>query len=100
MNPKDIPFAMGNIMAIYFLYRSYLTWPDIKWKDIAGLAAGIGIAIATRAGGLLLFAYMGLFSLVFLYLCFFFDFVKRSCFYVFYVCLKRLSVGWYKLGNA
>jgi hypothetical protein len=68
MNPKDIPFAMGNIMAIYFLYRSYLTWPDIKWKDIAGLAAGIGIAIATRAGGLLLFAYMGLFSLVFLYL--------------------------------
>ena len=23
MNPKDIPFAMGNIMAIYFLYKSF-----------------------------------------------------------------------------
>jgi hypothetical protein len=68
MNPKDIPFAMGNIMAIYFLYKSYLDWPTIKWKHIAGLAGGIGIAIATRAGGLLLFAYMGLFSLLFLFL--------------------------------
>ena len=68
MNPKDIPFAMGNIMAIYFLYRSYVEWPKINWKTVAGIAGGIGIAIATRAGGILLFAYMGLFTLVFLFL--------------------------------
>ena len=68
MNPKDIPFAMGNIMAIYFLYKSYVSWPNINWKQVAGLAGGIGIAIATRAGGLLLFAYIGLFTLVFIFL--------------------------------
>lgn len=68
MNPKDIPFAMGNIMAIYFLYKSYLNWPSINWKQVAGLAGGIAIAVSTRAGGLLLFAYMGLFTLLFLVL--------------------------------
>ncbi|MCB0705614.1 MAG: tetratricopeptide repeat protein, partial [Saprospiraceae bacterium] len=37
--------------------------PTPDWKLVLGLAAGIGLAISTRAGGLLLLGYLGLFSL-------------------------------------
>lgn len=62
MNPKDIPFATGYIMAIYFMGRWIKGLPQWKWTDLLGMAIGIGIAIGTRAGGLLLFAYLGLFA--------------------------------------
>lgn len=62
MNPKDIPFAMGNVMAIYYLLRWLRSMPQPKIWDMVGLAVGIGIAFATRAGGLLLVAYLGLFA--------------------------------------
>ena len=68
MNPKDIPFAMGNIMAVYFMFQAFRSWNQISWKTVAGIAGGIGIALATRAGGILLLAYMGLFTLVFLFI--------------------------------
>ena len=62
MNPKDIPFATGNIMALYYLVRWLDGLPKPRWQDMAGLAAGIALAIATRAGGILLIAYLGLFA--------------------------------------
>ena len=62
MNPKDIPFAAGNVMAIYYLLRWLKSMPTPHWKDALGLAAGIGLAISTRAGGLLLIGYVGLFA--------------------------------------
>ncbi len=64
MNPKDIPFAAGYIMALYFMLRLFETLPKPKWSTVIGLGLGMGIALSTRAGGVLLFAYFGLFALV------------------------------------
>jgi tetratricopeptide (TPR) repeat protein len=61
MNPKDIPFAAGYIIALYFLFRILRMMPKPNWKLAAGLAAGFGLALATRAGGLLIVGYIGLF---------------------------------------
>lgn len=62
MNPKDIPFAAGNIMALYFMLKWLKDLPKLHWPTLLGLVGGIAIAISTRAGGLLLFGYMGLFA--------------------------------------
>lgn len=62
MNPKDIPFAAGFAMSLYFMVRLFRSLPSPHWKTVLGLAAGIGLALSTRAGGLLLFGYLGLFA--------------------------------------
>jgi Tfp pilus assembly protein PilF len=62
MNPKDIPFAMGYIMALFFMMRWLKDMPKFRWADLIGMAAGFAIALGLRAGGLLLFAYLGLFA--------------------------------------
>ncbi len=62
MNPKDIPFAAGFAIALYYMVRSLRKLPEISWKDALGLTLGMALAIATRAGGLLLIAYLGLFA--------------------------------------
>ena len=64
MNPKDIPFAAGFIVAIYYMVRYFRTMPAPDWRDLAGMVIGIGIAVGSRAGGLLLIGYLGLFSLI------------------------------------
>ncbi len=62
MNPKDIPFAAGFAIALFFMVRFLRNLPSMSWKDAAGLVLGIALAFATRAGGLLLIAYLGLFA--------------------------------------
>ncbi len=62
MNPKDIPFAAGFAMATYFMVKVFKSLPGWSWKNLIGLVAGMAIAIATRAGGLLLIGYLGLFA--------------------------------------
>ena len=62
MNPKDIPFAAGFAMATYFMVKMFKSLPGWSWKNTIGLVVGISIAIATRAGGLLLIGYLGLFA--------------------------------------
>ncbi len=62
MNPKDIPFAAGYMMALFFMVKCLDGLPRPNRWDLAGLAGGIALALATRAGGLLLFAYLGLFG--------------------------------------
>ncbi|MEM1327895.1 MAG: hypothetical protein AAGI23_18190 [Bacteroidota bacterium] len=62
MNPKDIPFAAGYIMAIYFMLPFIRQLPRPNWKIILGIVGGIGIAFGVRAGALLLPAYLGLFA--------------------------------------
>ncbi len=57
MNPKDIPFATGFAVGLYYLYMVLQQMPKPHWKDLLGLGLGIGIAIGVRAGGLLLPAY-------------------------------------------
>jgi hypothetical protein len=62
MNPKDIPFAAGYIMALYNMVRVLDTMPRPNRWHLAGLAGGLAIGLATRAGGLLPFAYLGMFA--------------------------------------
>lgn len=64
MNPKDIPFAAGFIVAIYYMVRYFRLMPGPRRSDLIGIVVGIGIAVGSRAGGLLLIGYLGLFSLV------------------------------------
>lgn len=62
MNPKDIPFACGYIMALYNLAVVLRDMPQPRRSNLWGLIAGLAIALATRAGGLLPFAYLFLFA--------------------------------------
>lgn len=65
MNPKDIPFCAGFAISIYYMLLFFNAMPErITWKIVAGLAVGLSIAIGTRAGGILLIAYFGLFALL------------------------------------
>lgn len=61
MNPKDIPFAAGYIIAVYFLYRCLRNMPKPSWRDALGFVLGAALAMGQRAGGLLVVAYAGLF---------------------------------------
>lgn len=62
MNPKDIPFAAGYIMALYNMMVVLDALPRLRRWNMAGLAGGLAIALATRAGGLLPFAYLFMFA--------------------------------------
>ncbi len=62
MNPKDIPFAAGYIMSVYFIAVLLKELPKPKISTLIGLTIAIGISIGTRAGGLLVVAYLGLFA--------------------------------------
>lgn len=62
MNPKDIPFAAGFSIALYYMVRLLANMPKIHWKSVIGLSLGIGLAFGTRAGGLLLVTYLFLFA--------------------------------------
>ncbi|MBS1774133.1 MAG: glycosyltransferase family 39 protein [Bacteroidetes bacterium] len=58
-NPKDIPFASGFIITIYFLVAMLQDFPAAKWKHAIGLGLGFALAFGVRsAGGLLLGAYI------------------------------------------
>ncbi len=67
MNPKDIPFAAGYAIALYYMalfFKNLLpqTPNGALWKPALGIVLGIALAIATRAGGLLLVAFLFLFA--------------------------------------
>ncbi len=64
MNPKDIPFAMGYIMSLYYMIRMWRELPNPTWKTIIGMSFAIGIAVGVRAGGLLVVAIFGLFTAI------------------------------------
>jgi Tfp pilus assembly protein PilF len=62
MNPKDIPFAAGYMMALYNMAMVLGQMPNPKRWNIIGLVAGLGIGLATRAGGLLPFGMLFMFA--------------------------------------
>lgn len=62
MNPKDIPFAAGYMMALYNMVAVLNKMPKPGRWNLVGLAAGLAMALAVRAGGLLPFAYLGMFA--------------------------------------
>ncbi len=78
MNPKDIPFALGFAMSTYYMVGFLERMPRPRWQDMLGLALGIGLALGTRAGGLLLFGYLGLFALLDLWLRYRWSWVRQG----------------------
>ena len=59
-NPKDIPFAVGYIWSLYFLFRVLKNRQKMTWIGILLLGVSIGITSAIRVGGLILIGYFGL----------------------------------------
>lgn len=78
MNPKDIPFALGFAMALYYMVGFLERMPRPRVRDMVGLALGMGVALGTRAGGLLLFGYLGLFVLFDLWLRYRLSWLRRG----------------------
>lgn len=68
MNPKDIPFAAGYMLAVYNMAAVLTRMPNPGRWNLAGLVAGLAIALAVRAGGLLNFAYLFFFAGLYLVL--------------------------------
>jgi len=59
-NLKDIPFAAGYMVAIFFILRFTAELPKPRWRSAFGLALAIAFTNSVRIGGLILFAYFGL----------------------------------------
>jgi hypothetical protein len=57
-NPKDIPFALGMIMGVYFICKFVSAFPKPTFKDLAALVLSIAFAINIRVGGLLLIPFL------------------------------------------
>ncbi|MDR3329568.1 MAG: phospholipid carrier-dependent glycosyltransferase [Prevotellaceae bacterium] len=64
-NLKDPPFAAMVMMGIYYLFRFFQTFPKPPRKVVAMAAVSIGLALATRIGGLLLIGYFGVFGVAY-----------------------------------
>lgn len=65
MNNKDIPFALGYIVAAYFILRFLKQLPRPPWKVVIGVMLGFAVALSVRVGGVLLLFYFGLFCIGF-----------------------------------
>jgi tetratricopeptide (TPR) repeat protein len=57
-NLKDIPFAVGYLVSIFYFIRLFDRYPVVKLRHVIGAVAGIVLALGTRSGGLLLFPYL------------------------------------------
>jgi hypothetical protein len=63
-NLKDIPFALGYLVAIFYLQRFLKRLPSIHIGYLAGIAAGAGFAISVRVGGLVIIPIILTFSVL------------------------------------
>jgi hypothetical protein len=59
-NPKDIPFAVGFVWALYYLVRLLPSLPRPPLRLVVKAGVAIGLTMAVRIGGLLLLCYLGL----------------------------------------
>lgn len=64
-NHKDIPFATGYIMAVYYLLLYLKQLPKPRPSTVLFLIVGIASVISIRVGGLLVTAYVGMFTGIF-----------------------------------
>ena len=64
-NPKDVPFAVGMVWAMYYLVRLVPALPRPPASLVLKLGLATGLALGVRVGGLLLFGYLGLLLLLF-----------------------------------
>ncbi len=64
MNPKDIPFAAGYMVSIYFMLAIVEHLPNPPRKQVLGFILGFALAFGVRVGALILVAYLGLLMLI------------------------------------
>jgi len=68
-NLKDIPFAVGYMLAIFYTVRLFDYYPFFRLRHMLGLVLGIALALGTRSGGLILypmvFMYAGLYYILY-----------------------------------
>ena len=56
-NPKDIPFAVGYVWALFYLTRLARAWPRLDLSLGLSLAATMALAASVRIAGLLTMVY-------------------------------------------
>ena len=59
-NLKDIPFATGYMAGLYLIIRFLNELPGPTWKTTILLGLAVAFTVSVRAGGFILFAYLGL----------------------------------------
>ena len=64
-NLKDIPFAVGYVAGIMLIIQFLEELPRPRWNTTILLGLAIAFTVSVRAGGYILFAYLGLGMLVF-----------------------------------
>lgn len=64
-NLKDIPFATGYLAGILYITRFIKEFPHVNWKTAILLGIAIAFTFSVRAGGFILFAYLGLVVLIY-----------------------------------
>ncbi|MBL7812923.1 MAG: tetratricopeptide repeat protein [Bacteroidetes bacterium] len=52
-NPKDVPFALGYIMSLYYAIKAFGNLRLMRISSLLGLIFGTGLGISIRIGGLL-----------------------------------------------
>ncbi len=64
-NLKDVPFAAGYMAGILMIVQLLKELPRPGWKTIILLGLSIAFTVSVRAGGFILFAYLGLSLIIF-----------------------------------
>lgn len=54
-NLKDVPFAVGYALSLFYTVRLFDYFPVFRLRHILGLVVGIGLALGTSSGGLILY---------------------------------------------
>lgn len=54
-NLKDVPFAVGYGLSLFYTVRLFDYFPVFRLRHLIGLVLGIGLALGTRSGGLILY---------------------------------------------
>jgi len=63
-NLKDVPFALGYIVALFYLLKFLRKMPVVHFGYLAGIVAGTGFAISVRIGGLVIVPIILFFSAI------------------------------------
>lgn len=63
-NQKDMPFMAFYIASLFYIVRFIQELPKVRLKTLIMTGITMGILFSIRAGGLIVFAYLGLFAVV------------------------------------
>ena len=76
-NLKDIPFAVGYMLAVFYTVRLFDYYPYFRLRHLLGVILGIVLALGTRSGGLVLYPMLLMYAgLIYMFHCGFGNFYK------------------------